>query len=650
MRLINIVTAAEETPPAGGAAFDEILIAGAMASVVMLVVGWEVLRERSGHTTLVGRLADKISEIDGLPRWAGLPAYLTVLSLLTAAFGVWWDVPIHMQNGRDEGSLANPSHYPIFFGILGFAHAGILSVGLAKDPLPRRVLKLSRKWVTPYGGLVILAAGLIALVGFPADDLWHRLFGQDVTEWGPTHVMMIGGAVTCCLGIPLLLAEAHQTGARGTRTLWGRYFGLFAISLCIAPMAFLMEFDLGVPQYPAATQVIIAGFLMAWIFTAARAWYGPGGAILSGLIYLGIHSLIILMILPLPGVLEARFLLFLPGAVLVELVALAFDPQRKRIPFALVSALLVGTIGLLAEWWWSTFFMPLPQPFEARMLPYLIPVGTVAALGGGLTGAWFAARIRDVAGDPSYGLKAPDPGQEANGWAELGWGRWYGLAGFAVFVGLMAAFAPPSAGDGDLSGTVSFDERCPGGEEQCLATVTVQLHPADAAEDAVWFYALSWQGRGGDETDEELPKDPVSGDPGIVRVEMEPTGEPGQFVSADPVPMYGNWKTLLRLHQWPRTMIAIPLHAPDDEAIDSPNGREIVASDGDEVDFVLEQKFLQRERKQGTPLWLDTTAYGVVMLSWILVVMFYGWCYGRASRPGEAGAPVSEETKPSERV
>lgn len=114
--------------------------------------------------------------------------------------------------------------------------------------------------------------------------------------------------------------------------------------------------------------------------------------------------------------------------------------------------------------------------------------------------------------------------------------------------------------------------------------------------------------------------------------------------------MYGSWKTLLRLHQWPRTMIAIPLHAPDDEAIDSPNGREIVASDGDEIDFVLEQTFLQRERKQGTPLWLDTTAYGVVMLSWILVVLFYGWCYGRASRPGEAGAPVSAETKPSERV
>ena len=29
---------------------------------------------------------------------------------------------------------------------------------------------------------------------FPLDDVWHRIFGQDVTLWGPTHLMMIGGA------------------------------------------------------------------------------------------------------------------------------------------------------------------------------------------------------------------------------------------------------------------------------------------------------------------------------------------------------------------------------------------------------------------------------------------------------------------------
>ena len=114
-------TPLEAVPTAGGAEFGEILVAGAMAAVVMLGVGYVVLRERLGHTTWVGRLADRIAELDGLPRWVGLPMYLLLASLLAAAFGVWWDVPIHMQNGRDSGPLANPSHYPIFLGILGGA-------------------------------------------------------------------------------------------------------------------------------------------------------------------------------------------------------------------------------------------------------------------------------------------------------------------------------------------------------------------------------------------------------------------------------------------------------------------------------------------------------------------------------------------------
>ena len=52
-----------------------------------------------------------------------------------------------------------------------------------------------RDWYAPLGGVLIAAAGGFALIGFPLDDVWHRLFGQDVTLWGPTHLMLIGGAV-----------------------------------------------------------------------------------------------------------------------------------------------------------------------------------------------------------------------------------------------------------------------------------------------------------------------------------------------------------------------------------------------------------------------------------------------------------------------
>lgn len=117
-------------PSAGGATF-------AMAGVVIAFLGWVVLRERRDRPTPVSRFADWLAAKAELPRWVALPASLLLVSLLSCAFGVWWDVPIHRQNGRDEGPLANPSHYPIFLGILGFTHASILSIGLARDPLPR---------------------------------------------------------------------------------------------------------------------------------------------------------------------------------------------------------------------------------------------------------------------------------------------------------------------------------------------------------------------------------------------------------------------------------------------------------------------------------------------------------------------------------
>ncbi len=619
-------------PSAGGAAFGEIFAAGGMAAVVIGAFGWVVFRERTGHPTLVGRAADRISAIDGLPRWVGLPMYLLLVSLLTAAFGVWWDVPIHMQNGRDEGPLANPSHYAIFLGILGFTHAGVLSMGLARDPLPRRTVRLTKTWRVPMGSLVILGAGQIALLGFPADDIWHRLFGQDVTEWGPTHVMMIGGAVTCILGIPLLLAEAHQVGAPGTRTELGRWRSALALALCFIPVAFLMEFDLGVPQYPAATQFIIAGFIFTWITCAVRSWFGPGGALFAAVVYLGVHGFLYLVTMPLPGVLTARFLFFVPAAILVELVALVIAPRTRAMAFGLVSGLVVGTLGLYAEWLWSREFMPLPQPVDAGALPVLLAAGTVAALGGGLLAAWHVARLLDVA--------EPDPAPRSLAAPEF---RWAGLVAIAVAFGLMAFFAPPGSGNDDIRATIGLDNTCDG-TERCLAEVTVRLDPVDAADDAVWLYALAWQGRGPKADAVDPPTDPVAKVPGIMRLAMEPTGNPGEFRSAHALPMYGNWKTLVRMHLLPTTMLAVPLHAPDDPAITSDRGRQILAEDGQSVVMAAEKQFLQREIKDDVPGWLSGLAYAAVIGSWLVLVLFFGWCYAAAARGGtRRTAEVSPE-------
>src|SRR5207237_787704 len=55
-----------------------------------------------------------------------------------------------------------------------------------------------------------LFCGAVALSGFPLDDVWHTLFGQDVTLWGPTHIQMIGGASLATLAMWALFEEGRR--------------------------------------------------------------------------------------------------------------------------------------------------------------------------------------------------------------------------------------------------------------------------------------------------------------------------------------------------------------------------------------------------------------------------------------------------------
>ena len=81
-----------------------------------------------------------------------------------------------------------------------------------EKPSPTAV-RITDGWYAPLGGVLIAAAGAFSLVGFPLDDVWHRLFGQDVTLWGPTHLMLIGGAAMTLVGLAVLLVEAGAANA-----------------------------------------------------------------------------------------------------------------------------------------------------------------------------------------------------------------------------------------------------------------------------------------------------------------------------------------------------------------------------------------------------------------------------------------------------
>src|SRR6266508_339674 len=193
--------------PAGGAALDQVAIATGAAVAGIGLIAWLGMGHHSGRVPYLGRAADFTERASGLPGWAALPSALCAVSLLVALLGMYWDISLHIDVGRDPGPLANPAHYLILAGLFGIFSAGWFAVSLPKGRPGPAAVRLTGNWYAPVGGLLIASCGAFSLIGFLLDDIWHRLFGQDVTLWGPTHLMLIGGAAMTLVGIAVLAVE-----------------------------------------------------------------------------------------------------------------------------------------------------------------------------------------------------------------------------------------------------------------------------------------------------------------------------------------------------------------------------------------------------------------------------------------------------------
>ncbi|MDV6011457.1 hypothetical protein [Haloechinothrix sp. LS1_15] len=592
--------------PAGGAALDQVLIAFGIFVLIVVPLVWLGMAERRGKRTLLGKLADWAARRTGLPRWTALPMGTALLSGVAALVGVYWDVPSHIIFGRDEGPLDNPSHYPIYLGLIGIFLTGVMSAALARDPLPARTLRLPGDWRVPMGAVLITATGVVAVSGFPLDDIWHRLFGQDVTLWGPTHVLMVGGGICVILGLQLLLAESRQVGSNGrfVRVLSPVLAGAWLMGVS----AFLMEFDLGVPQFPLASQVVLVGLASAWALIYARMQFGPGATLIVLAVFFASRALYAVV----PATLDmptSPFLPYLAQALVVELVALAMARKELGYRFALLAGLACGIAGMPAEWGFSQLVMPYPWP--TAMMPTFLVLGTAAAVGGAAIAAWQHQRVEAIAHrDPRQPATTGPAGRR------FATKHATGLGGALLVTALLAVTVPPQAPEEGTTAEFELTETSEAKEvaypqedaEPRWVHATVSLDPADATGDAIWFRFLSWQG--GDFHDASL----------------ERVGD-GVYRTTEPLPVYGEWKTGLRLHTPLRTMAIAPLYAPEDPEAEA---AEIPAVSG-EREFISEISFLQRERKEDTPAVLWTVGYISVGLIFAAAWALFAWCYVTAA-------------------
>src|SRR3954470_9407342 len=173
---MNFLTAAAN--PAGGAATQDIVLATGGAVVLTTLVVVTGVLYRSSQVKWLHKLAGFSERQWGVPAWVALPGEIASVSLIVALLGMYWDISLHIDQGRDPGPLANPAHYLILVGLYGVFAAGCLALALPEEKPGPAALKITRDWYVPVGGVLTAVCGGFALLGFPLDDMWHRLFGQ----------------------------------------------------------------------------------------------------------------------------------------------------------------------------------------------------------------------------------------------------------------------------------------------------------------------------------------------------------------------------------------------------------------------------------------------------------------------------------------
>ena len=166
---------------------------------------------------------------------------------LVAAWGVGWDIQWHILIGRDSFWIA-----PHVMTYAGVTAAVLISLGvLAYETLLARRGRLAPDGVVTLAGVTgtrgfhLAALGmLVTVAAAPIDDLWHRVYGIDVTLWSPPHLLGLLGSQINSIACLLIACELwpRRSAARLAALLAGGALTLAGFQIAVDPsirMAYL---------------------------------------------------------------------------------------------------------------------------------------------------------------------------------------------------------------------------------------------------------------------------------------------------------------------------------------------------------------------------------------------------------------------------
>lgn len=538
------------------------------------------------------RLAAALERRTGYAAWSVLGSVSGLVILGIAMVGLYWDVGWHIDLGRDKEVLS-PPHVLILIALTGLIGVAVLATATATATSAEVRLRLGR-WRLPWSALLLLAFRVGGLVAFFLDSLWHDAYGVDVTLLSPPHLGLLASGTLSAVALWLMLVEgrlrpdpvapaARRSSAEapalspgpGLPPLGRVLHATTLASVLLGLSTYQAEYDYGVPLFPVVLLPVLVMAAAGLGLTTARLALGRGGALAAAAGFLVLRGALAPVIGGLGHVMP-RTALYLPAAVAVELAAWRFG-TRDRLRFALASGALLATVGLAGEWAWAATAGG--HHLATASWPLVVALATSAAVGAAVLGTALA------------GSRLPRAV----------------LAGGGAL--LVVALAVPTQRQVERVEAAVAIDRLDGN-----AVVDVELRPPDAARHADLFEV--WSAQGG----------------GRITTTLREVG-PGRYRASRPVPVGGDWKTLVALYRG-REVMAMPIRLPADADI---GAAEVPAQPLRQGRFASMTKVLLRETREGPA----STAIAAFLT---LAALLGGWLFLMArfrTQPPPGGAAIS---------
>ena len=143
--------------------------------------------------------------------------WIMLLAKMLGSWGLTWDIQWHVTIGRD--SFWIPPHLIMYASVVVVlvVSFGVLALDTRRALAGRPPAGTIRVFgITGSRGFHLAAWGMaLVILAAPIDDLWHRLFGLDVTLWSPPHLLGLFGAMVNTLGCLIIATEVYPARSRG---------------------------------------------------------------------------------------------------------------------------------------------------------------------------------------------------------------------------------------------------------------------------------------------------------------------------------------------------------------------------------------------------------------------------------------------------